>query len=80
LHFEPGRRGGALVTNLQTGLKRTKTGFKSAGQSGGVVMFWLVKSVSQEPDPKVMIGEEALTAAVTKAMTEHLATRLETGQ
>lgn len=69
LHVLYGRRGPvALVEANATQLKRGKKGFKSAGEVGGRVFFWLVKSVTQQADRGVLpsdeeIGKTASTAA-----------------
>jgi len=76
LHFVPTRTGGALVQNLQSIVRRTKTGFKSGGTRGGGVMFWLVKQVNQAADPSVMPSDEKLSSVVSKAMAEHVSSNL----
>lgn len=80
LQFIPRRNGGAmLVQALQTkvsisGRKRFKT--TRGAEIGGLVMYWLVTSVTQKPDPTVMPTEEELLEAAASAMSTYLAGRL----
>jgi hypothetical protein len=80
LQFVPRRNGGAmLVQALQTKVSisgRKKKLVSRGSEAGGLVMYWLVKSVTQEPDPSVMPTEEELLNAATAEMNNYLVRRL----
>lgn len=67
--------GPALVEADATRLRQARskrggvstTRFKSAGEMGGLVMFRLVRKVTQRPDPTVMPSVETYQAAVVDA-------------
>jgi len=67
LHFQPTRRGGALVQNISK---------EKGGTVASLVMFWLVPSVEQAPDPSVLPTEEQIQDTATSAMGRYLARRL----
>lgn len=72
----------ALVRNLSTPItirRRTlkdgliKTKISALAQRGGEIMFWLVKSVTQRPDPSVLPHKEHIAARVVGAIKARLA-------
>ncbi|HEU0123992.1 MAG TPA: hypothetical protein VFQ91_25900, partial [Bryobacteraceae bacterium] len=66
-------RGGqpvALVEADATRVKQTKKGFKSIGEIGGGVMYWLVKRVEQQPDPSVMPDLRAMGERIVAALAQ----------
>ncbi len=66
-----GRRGPiALVQRNHTRLGRGKKGRPS--EQGGGVFFWLVKSVTQNPDPTVLPSEADLGRDIGNAVTSYL--------
>jgi hypothetical protein len=58
----------ALVENLATKVRSTKKGFKSAGETGGAVYYWLVPSVVQQGDPGVIPTREQLIAGIVQEL------------
>ena len=78
LEFVRRKNGAAmLVQAMQTQITRGKRkGDFSTTTVGGLVMFWLVKEVDQDPDPEVMPSETALAGAAADAMDEYLAYKL----
>jgi len=77
LKFVPRRGGGAmLVQALQTTVSIGKKAVARGIQLGGLVMYWLVKSVTQKPDPSVMPTEEELLNTASTAMGQYLSRRL----
>lgn len=54
----------ALAERSATRLRKTGKGYKSAGETGGGIMFWLVKSVTQHEDPSVLPKMSKLVEAV----------------
>jgi len=77
----PGR--GMLVQALQTAItfgKKLKSGARDFHTStvGGLVMYWLVTSVTQQPDPNVMPSEKALGEAARLHMDNYLSRLLQT--
>jgi len=85
LEFVPRKAGGGmLVQTLQTQFvygKKTKSGTRdySTTTVGGLVMFWLVTSVDQAPDPDVMPTEEDMGEAARFHMEKFLSRRLGSG-
>jgi hypothetical protein len=90
LKFVPRRNGGAMLVQAHQTLVAgfTKKGAQrklgargttpgSAGEAGGLVMFWLVTEVTQQPDPTVMPTEEAMHAAAATSIESYLARRLQ---
>jgi hypothetical protein len=67
----------ALVEADATLVKRTKKGFKGTTSVGGKIIFWLRRSVTQQPDPTVLPSPEALGAAVNRAAGDHAARLLQ---
>ena len=64
-------RGGqpvALVVADATEVRATKKGFKSRGEVGGGVMYWLVKRVDQKADPSVMPNLARMKDAIVAAL------------
>jgi hypothetical protein len=54
---------------------RNRAGVRAVGrvgEQGGEVLFWLKKEVTQQPDPTVLPSEEAVGAAVQRAVTAHV--------
>ena len=76
LRFVPRKGGGMLIQALQTAIKWTKKGAEKAFETGGGVMFWLVKEVTQRPDPTVLPTEDAIEHAAASAMESYLTRRL----
>jgi hypothetical protein len=77
LHFVPRRNGEAmLVQAFQTLLTHAKKGLKAAGEVGGLVMFWLVKRVHQDPDPSVLPTEQEMADSAQSAIQNYLSRRL----
>jgi hypothetical protein len=76
LKFIPTKRGGALIEAFRTLVSKVKKGFKSIGEAGGLVMFWLVTEVWQAPDPTVMPSESEMAAAAVASGESYLARRL----
>lgn len=78
LRFIPRRGGGGmLVQALQSVVSFGKKGTRLAREVGGLVMFWLVKQVTQKPDPSVMPAEEQLLKAAVDPMEQFLFRRLQ---
>lgn len=78
LEFQITERGPALVQTLQSVLVRgrRRKGAPRAVEVGGLVMFWLVRKVTQRPDPTVMPTEEAYGESVRKAVDGYLRSKL----
>jgi len=80
LKFIPRRGGGAmLVQALQTQVSitgRKKKTITRGSVVGGLVMYWLVKSVTQLPDPSVMPTDEEMLGAAHDAIDSYLSRRL----
>lgn len=79
LQFIPRRNGGAmLVMPLQS---VTADGKREPGRHGskarGLVMYWLVASVNQKPDPSVLPADADLFEAATVAASQYLSERLQ---
>ena len=84
LKFFPTPRGGGLKTtrSVATFLRtkkdgKTIVGYKGARKAerdelGDVVMFWLVPSVTQQPDASVMPSEDELGAVAHFALSDYL--------
>jgi hypothetical protein len=86
LVFVPRGNGKAMLMQaLQTSIDRKAQRRKGATVSsyarsaGGLVMFWLVTQVTQQPDPNVMPSEEAMATAAAGHMENYLARLLESG-
>lgn len=62
----------ALVERAATKLRRTSSGFKAAGNVGGKVFFWLVKSVTQKPDESVLPKPEEMTMPALTAASQFI--------
>ena len=82
LHFVPTRNGGALVMNslseVTFGKRVKKDGSRTVikgGSLGGQVVFWLVKSVTQKPDPTILPTQAQVTAAASYALSEWIGTQ-----
>ncbi len=75
LHFElVGGKWPALVENAATIVKRGKDGiYRAVRETGGLVMFWLKKSVFQKADPNVLPTEASLATIAVKAGGSYLA-------
>lgn len=86
LHFQPTRRGGALVENLRSDVtfgRKKKDGTRTVtnrGERGGLVMFWLVKQVVQRPDPTVLPPPAELETAARVPMESYLSRKLGGGK
>lgn len=65
----------ALVENYATKVRKTKKGLKSGGETGGLVMYWLVPKVAQKKDPSVLPTNEELRAALLQEVRKALAVR-----
>ena len=82
LQFIPRRGGGGmLVQTLQTQFiqgKKLRSGGRdySTQTVGGLVMFWLVTSVDQAPDPEVMPAESEMLEAARYRMENYLSRHL----
>jgi hypothetical protein len=77
LRFVPRRSGGGmLVQALQTSVAFGKKGVRRISEVGGLVMFWLVKQVTQRPDPTAMPDDAAVLSAAIRPMESFLARRL----
>jgi hypothetical protein len=63
LKFVRGVRAAMLVEADATRIRKTKQGFKSAGDVGGRVIYWLVKSVVQAPDPRALPPRNTIESA-----------------
>lgn len=68
---------GMLVQTAQTALIRFKSGkrkgeVKSTEERGGGVFYWLVKSVTQAPDPKALPEPESFRAALLATAQEYI--------
>jgi hypothetical protein len=61
----------ALVEADRTAIKRTKKGFKSKGETGGMVYYWLVKGVHQVKDPDALPSEARLLAGILDTAEKH---------
>lgn len=73
LLFVPRKNGGAmLIQALQTLVAWGKTGPRSRGERGGLVMYWLKTEVTQAPDPTVMPTEEEMISAAAEAINDYL--------
>ncbi|MBI5771915.1 MAG: hypothetical protein HZA93_29350 [Verrucomicrobia bacterium] len=76
---------GALVQNDQTSLggrvdgSITPTRRKQGGEIGGLVFYWLVEHVHQEPDPEALPPETELRDAALQAGADYLQTLDERG-
>lgn len=78
LRFIPRRNGGAmLVMPLQAAAPDGKKRTVSRSKAGGLVMYWLVTSVYQKPDPSVLPTNEDLLAAASGEAGRYLAERLQ---
>lgn len=77
LHFIAFKSGAAaLVENENTLLgKKRGGGYRAKASLGGGVFFWLVKSVTQKPDPTVLPDESKLTDAAYEAAGDYLEAR-----
>lgn len=51
----------AEATTLKRSRRKGKTQFKDSGRVGGLVVYWLVESVTQDPDPTVLPSESELS-------------------
>lgn len=62
----------ADATSVSLGPKNRKTGARSysAKETGGAVMYWLVKSVTQRPDPSTIPATEMIANTVVFALSE----------
>jgi hypothetical protein len=77
LRFVPRRAGGGmLVQALQTAVSFGAKGVRRVREVGGLVMFWLVKQVTQPPDPSVMPDNATLLNEAVRASESYLARRL----
>jgi hypothetical protein len=47
---------------------------KAGPERGGKIYFWLVESVTQQPDPSVLPSEDSIAQAARLALLQHLAT------
>lgn len=63
----------ALVEADATKLRKTKKGFRAAGETGGGVMYWLVPKVAQKADPSVMPNLESLRVFVLEELRKAVA-------
>jgi len=83
LTFIPTKRGGMLVKDEQThtvdmdsGGHRIRSAAKGQRKSRkkgiGLVMYWLVPSVYQKPDPSVIPSPEFMLGAVTPALERYM--------
>ena len=77
LEFRKTATGGLLVESLQTGVsigRRTRHGrtVTRGNEAGGLVMFWLVTSVNQKPDPTVLPTEQEMGDEAARHMESHL--------
>ena len=82
LHFVPTRNGGALVMNelsqVSFGKRVKKDGSRTVirGEAlGGQVVFWLVKSVTQKPDPTILPTAAQVTSAASLALSKWIGTQ-----
>lgn len=57
----------ALVEADATRVRKTAKGFRSAGETGGLVMFWLRRSVTQRGDTGVLPAESDMYGAILAA-------------
>lgn len=80
LHFEITDQGPALVESLVTRIRLGRAGkngqrgaVKSLGESGGAVMFWLVRKVTQKPDPNALPSDAALADGAVQALRDYIA-------
>ncbi|HEX3855963.1 MAG TPA: hypothetical protein VHY30_01560 [Verrucomicrobiae bacterium] len=77
LEFVPTRTGGMLVQTLQTVITRGKRkGDFSTTTVGGLVMYWLVKSVNQLGDETVLPSQDGMAGAAADAAESYLARKL----
>lgn len=65
----------ALVKAMATNIRLGKKGVKAVSSQRERVMYWLVKSVTQEKDPTVIPTEAAIRGAAVIAVRNHLAAR-----
>jgi hypothetical protein len=62
---------GALVSKeAPEGTRRTRVAGSS--QQLGLIFFWLVKQVTQQPDPTVLPTEDEMTEAAVKNAEEYI--------
>jgi hypothetical protein len=61
----------ALVTAIASNIRIGKRGVKAVSSTVQRVMYWLVKSVTQEPDPTVLPTDDAIDGATTLAVTSY---------
>jgi hypothetical protein len=80
-----GRFGAVLIEAERTdlglpgrGTKRKKPGtrVKNKGETGGAVMFWLKRSVTQEGNPNIIPSKETINRVVKTAADEWIAERM----
>jgi len=64
---------GALFTNAATNISIGKRGVKAKSSTIERVMYWLVKSVTQRPDPTVLPTDAAITGAALTGMRQYIA-------
>jgi len=62
----------ALIERRATQLKYTKKGVAKGKESGGKIMFWLVGSVEQDPDPSVLPTEKKILSEVYKEVNSYI--------
>jgi hypothetical protein len=82
LVFIPNRYGGGrLVEKLRTStllISRGNRSNPSTNTADGLVMFWLVTGVHQEPDPKVLPDEAVLAGVALEGADNYLSQLLQT--
>ncbi len=64
----------ALAERSATRLKRVKGRFQAGGETGGGIMFWLVKSVTQKPDSSVLPKMSELVETVVADAEKYIDT------
>jgi hypothetical protein len=67
----------ALAEASATSTKTSKKlGVKKGQSLGGRIMYWLVKSVTQQGDPTVIPSDEKLRVGILEALTRYLKSKV----